>query len=156
MATGITSTSALTDLVPNPSTERVSEPPFELIPGVEEKPLLIFPCRKNQKDATPQSWYFTESIKAEYEELYGDTIDILQQAKYALSWIKSSPSNIKTLGGMRTFLNRWFMKEVNKGKGYLGGNGRASLQSSDREADEVIAKELQKTRERRLAAENQV
>lgn len=71
----------------------------------------VFPVVGDPKHPT---WSITDE---EFETLHAafPDIDIAQECKRALAWIKASPANRKTARGMCRFLNGWMARNQNRG-----------------------------------------
>lgn len=107
-----------------------------------DKALLTFPT-----DGATDSWDFRESLLAEYRDCYPH-MDVMQQVRMALAWIKANPSKRKTAVGMRGFLTRWLNKAQNRGD---GGNGKPGVrpQSEGRPPVELVKAEDSEAAHRR-------
>ena len=68
-----------------------------------------------------KTWALTDAVLAELVELYPG-LDVRQQVRSALGYVKASPANRKTAGGMRKFLNAWLARVVDRG----GARGAAA------------------------------
>lgn len=75
----------------------------------EPKAVMTFPTR-----GEAETWDLTEPLLSEMQELY-DGIDVRVECKRALAWVKANPIRRKTPRGMRTFLNGWINRSVNRG-----------------------------------------
>ncbi len=73
-------------------------------------PFLEFPCSGKLK-----VWTLTREKLEEYHALYGNQIDVRQEAKKARQWVIDNPSKRKTARGMPKFLNGWFTRAVDRG-----------------------------------------
>jgi len=78
-----------------PAPESVAEP---------ENAFLIFPVTGGSK-----TWTLTTDKLSEYKATF-DTLDVEQQCKLALQWIKDNPAKRKTSKGMTSFINRWLTR----------------------------------------------
>lgn len=67
-----------------------------------------FPC-----DGKAPSWPLTEAYLAELKALFPG-LDVAQQARLALAWIKANPDKRKTARGMPAFLTRWLTKATDQ------------------------------------------
>jgi predicted nucleic acid-binding Zn ribbon protein len=80
-----------------------------------ETGLLVFPvdgAKAKGKHARRTSWALTEAMVAEWAQTY-QTLDILDESRRALAWVKANPGHRKTYDGMPAFLNNWFARSVN-------------------------------------------
>lgn len=79
--------------------------------GHDDDPVfLTLPCLKNQNYA------ITESLVAEYESDF-PAIDVRQELRNAVAWVKANPKKKKTLSGARRFLTGWLTRSQNRGGG---------------------------------------
>lgn len=99
---------------PSPAAKSISSEPTN---GSKPSTFLEFPT----VGSGGSSWALTETLVDEFAELY-PTVDVRQEARAALGWVRSSPGRRKTGGGMRRFLNSWLTRAVNRG----GGRGMTS------------------------------
>ena len=95
--------------VPEPESFECSAPQGDAKP--QGTPFLEFPC-----SGKPKTWTLTREKVEEYHGLYGHQIDVRQEAKKALQWIRDNPTRRKTARGMTKFLNGWFSRAVDRGK----------------------------------------
>jgi hypothetical protein len=90
--------------------EDCSEP---TLPGVSEpSPLMVFPVAS--RGARPTEWGMTKIFCDQLVEAY-PAVDVLAEARRALSWIKSNPTKRKTYRGMQSFLDRWMSRCQDRG-----------------------------------------
>jgi len=76
-----------------------------------ETPILEFPCNGEKK-----TWMLTKEFVEKYRPLYPN-LDILAECKQAYAWVISNSGNKKTAKGMPKFLNGWFQRSNDRGKG---------------------------------------
>lgn len=111
-----------------------AEPASE--PMEPDKVVLVFPV-----DGTKGvEWEFRESLLEEFRQCY-PSLDVLQQVRSALAWVKANPSKKKTPDGMRRFLTNWLNKSQSRGE---GGNGKPSVRppvNDGRPAVELVKSE---------------
>jgi hypothetical protein len=62
------------------------------------------------------TWCLTEALVSEFEQLY-PTVNVRQESRAALGWVRSNQGRRKTVSGMRKFLNGWMTKATNGGRG---------------------------------------
>ena len=58
------------------------------------------------------AWSLSEALVVEFQELY-PTVDVRQESRAALGWVRSNPGRRKTASGMRKFLNTWMTRATN-------------------------------------------
>lgn len=94
-------------------------PPERAIPGATEAPLMVFPTAGN-----PREFAVLPSLLKQHEEVF-PALDVMEQYRRALGWVRDNPSRRKTARGMRAFLNRWLSTAQDSGKGLRKLNGHA-------------------------------
>lgn len=65
-----------------------------------------------QTDGSPRTWGLTQPFVDTLAAAFPN-LDILAEARRALAWVESNPSNRKTASGMKRFLNGWMGKSQN-------------------------------------------
>lgn len=90
-----------------------ASPPSE--PPPTDKSILTFPVVGTKG----HEWAFRESLLAEFKQCF-PSLDVLQQVRMALAWVKANPAKRKTPDGMRRFLTGWLNKAQSRGEG-VGG-----------------------------------
>jgi len=87
--------------------------PAEVLPA--DPPLMEFPVdgvKTKGKYAGLTHWPLMAAQVAEWTAVY-QKLDIIDECRRALAWVKANPSRQKTYGGMPAFLNNWFTRSVN-------------------------------------------
>jgi hypothetical protein len=76
--------------------------------------VLEFPC-----DGPVKTWQLRQSL---FDELSRDfpSLNVLEQARSSLAWLKADPARRKTAKGMRRFLTGWLSKSQNSGQARAG------------------------------------
>lgn len=72
-----------------------------------EPVFLVFPALKGK------TYPITESQIKEWEEVF-PAVDVRQQVRNALSWLKANPKNAKS--NIKAYLNNWLTKEQNRAR----------------------------------------
>ncbi len=80
-------------------------------------PVLEFPVAHKTK----KTWALTQTLIDELTEAF-PAVDVLQQCKQALAWVKANPGR-KDPQGMSAFLTNWMSRQQNKGS---PGAGKSS------------------------------
>lgn len=71
----------------------------------------VFPVDGDPENPT---WSITEDEFQTLRDAF-PALDIAQECKRALAWVKSNPANRKTAKGMMRFLNGWMARNQNRG-----------------------------------------
>lgn len=79
------------------------------VPQPPEPAVLVFPT-----DGRPNEWPLTPSLVSELSELF-PALDVADQARQALAWVRANPEKRKTASGMRRFLTNWLSRSQNRG-----------------------------------------
>lgn len=79
-------------------------------PAQKQKIIISLPLNK-----TDTFHDVVESDVAEYLEIY-PAVDVMQELRNMLGWIKANPTKRKTAGGIKKFINGWLAKEQNNPK----------------------------------------
>lgn len=88
---------------------------LELDSTLADDPVVLeFPC-----DGPVKTWELRESLFAEMSRDF-PSLNVLEQARASLAWVKAEPSRRKTAKGMRRYLVGWLARAQNQ------GNARAS------------------------------
>lgn len=114
----------------------------------EPKAVMTFPTR-----GEAEAWDLTEPLLSEMQELY-EGIDVRSECKRALAWVKANPIRRKTPRGMRTFLNGWINRSVNRGNAALLKAGTRSPAAPPRsdprtDADLLLQEAWKRAQERK-------
>ena len=79
------------------------------VPGNAPDPIIEFPL--NDKSLYPIFPFDVE----EWEKLY-PSVDVMQQLRNMRGWLDANPTRRKTKSGIKGFVNKWLMREQDKGK----------------------------------------
>lgn len=112
-------------------------------PQQVDEVLLTFPVNGTNGTA----WDFRQSLCDELKAAF-PALDVLQQVRSALAWVKANPSRKKTPTGMRRFITGWLTKAQNRGD---GGNWKPGVrpQSEGRPPVELVKAEDSEAAHRR-------
>lgn len=86
--------------------------PAEAPPASREVPILVYPCIPGKKSKGDE-WGLLPAQLAEWEATY-PAVNVPQQLREALAWVKAKPTNRKTYDGMPAYLNAWLGREQDK------------------------------------------
>jgi hypothetical protein len=75
--------------------------------------VLTYPCVGGRRSAATE-WHLTEAQIEEWAEAF-PAVDVRQQCRAALAWVRANPAKRKTAGGMPAFLARWLAREQDRG-----------------------------------------
>jgi len=64
----------------------------------------------------PKTWALTQQQLEDWQTDF-DTLNVLAECRYALTWAKANRTHLKTAVGMPAFLQRWLMRAVNDHRG---------------------------------------
>ncbi len=80
---------------------------------------------------TPDRWDMCQSFVNEMQSAYGDSVDVVAEARKALAWTRTN--HLKTARGMPRFLNCWLSKAANE-RPSPGRRGRQMVDTFSHEA----------------------
>lgn len=106
-----------------------------------EEVLIYYPT-----SGAPKRWGLTRAKANEYWRLYGKQIDILMESRKAKQWLVDNPTRRKTAKGMPRFLNNWYSRAVDSGRGTPPLSKRESQAQAERMRRAAIADEDQAKR----------
>lgn len=104
--------------------------------------IMEYPCA-----GKPNVWHLTQEFVDEYQSLYPG-IDVMQECRAALGWLRANSGRRKTAKGMARFLVNWFNREQSKSRGAVQRPQKPSGPVHDDE--EEFQREMQKVRDRIL------
>lgn len=74
----------------------------------------------------PHSWSLPKQKLQQWEELYGDGMDVMFELRKARQWCEDNPPKRKTARGMTKFLSGWLERANNRGTGKAPARGDVS------------------------------
>jgi hypothetical protein len=107
---------------------------------------MEYPC-----SGKPNVWYLSQEFVHDHQSLYPG-IDVLQECRAALAWVRANPTKRKTAGGMPRFLINWLNKSQDRAKGTAQRPTQPTGPVHDDE--EEFQREMQKVRARLLPTMN--
>lgn len=96
-------------------------------PAVRSEDPVVFGFPTNKHETSGEQFLVTESLITELRSLYPG-VDVTQDLRNMLGWLKANRAKRKTLSGMPKFIHAWLAKEQNRG----GPNGAHQPSSQPR------------------------
>ncbi len=82
-------------------------------PSSADASVLVFPCIKGRKSQFTE-WPLSGELISEWGMTY-PAVDVMQECRRALEWVKANPAKRKTFAGMRAFLSSWLSRQQDRG-----------------------------------------
>ena len=100
---------------PNPTRpeekKASAKPEADSAAAAEDPTFLHFDCPGNQK-----TFALKEAKVLEYENAYGEQINVRRELQRAAQWLRDNPTRKKTAKGMPRFLGAWLGRAVDSGR----------------------------------------